>query len=87
MHTINTKPNANIYVGPLEDELEARDNELEKMRTDMEILGQKLIDEIEKRADLAAAQDSVQGELEELTQTLFVCCLSLSFSLLNLLRD
>ena len=81
MHTINTKPNANIYVGQLEDELEARDNELEKMRTDMEILGQKLIDEIEKRADLAAAQDSVQGELEELTQTLFVCCLSLSLSL------
>lgn len=56
----------------MEEELEAKDNELEKMRTDMEILGQKLIDEIEKRADLAAAQESVQGELEELTQTLFV---------------
>lgn len=66
----------------MEDELEARDNELEKMRTDMEILGQKLIDEIEKRADLAAAQDSVQGELEELTQTLFVCC-SVSFILVR----
>jgi 3'-phosphoadenosine 5'-phosphosulfate sulfotransferase (PAPS reductase)/FAD synthetase len=31
-----------------------------------------LIEEIEKRAEITAANESVQGELEELTQTLFV---------------
>lgn len=55
----------------MQDELEEKESDLTKMRLDMEILGQKLIDEIEKRAEITAANESVQGELEELTQTLF----------------
>ena len=59
-------------LGILEDELENKENELLKVKYDMEILGEKLIDEIEKRAEITAANDSVQGEIEELTQSLFV---------------
>lgn len=55
----------------LQDELEASEDELAKVKLDMEIMGQKLIDEIEKRAEIQHASENVNSELEELTQTLF----------------
>ena len=56
----------------LQEEVDGKEEELDKMRLDMEILGQKLIDEIEKRAEIQHANESVNHELEELTQSLFV---------------
>jgi hypothetical protein len=55
----------------LEEVLEVKQDEINKMRDDMEILGQKLIDETEKRAEIQHANENVTTELEELTQSLF----------------
>ena len=55
----------------LKEELESKTDELAKVKLDMEILGQKLIDEIEKRAEIQHASENVNTEIEELTQSLF----------------
>jgi hypothetical protein len=58
-------------ISTMEEELESKNDEIAKMKHDMEILGQKLLDEMEKRDELQQAKDSTQAELEELTQSLF----------------
>jgi GDP/GTP exchange factor Sec2p len=55
----------------LKEELDLKSDELLKTKLDMEILGQKLIDEIEKRAEIQHGSENVNAEIEELTQSLF----------------
>eukprot|EP00842_Homolaphlyctis_polyrhiza_P005546 jgi/Hompol1/5993/HPOL_000158-RA len=55
----------------LEDILDHKQYELTQVKRDLEMLGDKLIDEIEKRAEIQHSRDAVQDELEELTKSLF----------------
>lgn len=55
----------------LEQELAAKKIELTNTQRDMQIMGEKLVDEIEKRAELQHSTETVQDELETLTKTLF----------------
>ena len=55
----------------MEEILEFKQVELGEVKRDLETLGEKLIDEIEKRAELQHSKDTVQDELEELTKSLF----------------
>lgn len=48
-----------------------KDEELYKLKQDMELLGQRLLLEIEKRDELQQQKDNTTQELEELTQSLF----------------
>ena len=48
-----------------------RNAEIENMKRDLASMSEKLVDEIDKRAELQAAKDSLQEELEELTKSLF----------------
>ncbi|KAJ3040950.1 hypothetical protein HDV00_010161 [Rhizophlyctis rosea] len=58
-------------VHELEDTLGKKNQECDALRRDMDIMNQKLIDEIELRGELQAGKDALQDELEELTKTLF----------------
>lgn len=51
--------------------LTKRTDELTQCRFDLEILGEKLTDAIEGRAELIHDKESIQEELEELTKSLF----------------
>ncbi|KAL2919913.1 RAB3A interacting protein [Polyrhizophydium stewartii] len=55
----------------LEEVLDHKQYELTQVKRDLETLGEKLIDEIEKRAELQHSKETVQDELEELTKSLF----------------
>ncbi|KAH6567788.1 hypothetical protein BASA60_008891 [Batrachochytrium salamandrivorans] len=55
----------------LEEMLDHKQYELTQIKRDLETLGEKLIDEIEKRAELQHSKETVQDELEELTKSLF----------------
>ena len=55
----------------LEKEFENKSQELFDTQRDMEILGEKLTDAIEQRAELQHSKEVVQDELEELTRSLF----------------
>ncbi|KAI8907693.1 hypothetical protein DFJ77DRAFT_423180, partial [Powellomyces hirtus] len=58
-------------VHDLEEAVSAKDAELASVNADLDRLGQKLIDEVEVRAELQHSKDAVQEELEELTRSLF----------------
>ncbi|KAJ1554065.1 rab guanine nucleotide exchange factor S2 [Nowakowskiella sp. JEL0078] len=45
--------------------------ELEKTKTDLHNMGEKLMDAVEARAELQASKEAVQDELEDLTKLLF----------------
>ncbi|KAI8811717.1 hypothetical protein BJ742DRAFT_662248, partial [Cladochytrium replicatum] len=58
-------------VDELEEEVSRRRRELENTQRDLQSMGEKLVDEIERRAELQASKEAVQDELEELTKSLF----------------
>ncbi|KAJ3189746.1 rab guanine nucleotide exchange factor S2 [Gaertneriomyces sp. JEL0708] len=58
-------------VHDLEDAVASKDKELASVKVDLDRMGQKLIDEVEVRAELQHSKDALQEELEELTKSLF----------------
>ena len=52
-------------------EISIKENEIETVKRDLDIIGEKLVDELEKRGELQHAKDALQEELEELTRSLF----------------
>ncbi|KAJ3145111.1 rab guanine nucleotide exchange factor S2 [Geranomyces variabilis] len=54
-----------------EEAVAQKDAELAIIRADLDRIGQKLVDEVEVRAELQHSKDAVQEELEELTRSLF----------------
>ncbi|KAI8995894.1 hypothetical protein BC832DRAFT_519797, partial [Gaertneriomyces semiglobifer] len=60
-----------IRVHDLEDAVASKDKELASVKVDLDRMGQKLIDEVEVRAELQHSKDALQEELEELTKSLF----------------
>ncbi|KNC96443.1 uncharacterized protein SPPG_08036 [Spizellomyces punctatus DAOM BR117] len=60
-----------IRVHELEEAVATKDQELASVKKDLDRMGQKLIDEVEVRAELQHSKDAVQEELEELTKSLF----------------
>ncbi|KAF9921686.1 Guanine nucleotide exchange factor (GEF) which may activate RAB8A and RAB8B [Linnemannia zychae] len=58
-------------VDDLEDALDAKTDEYLSAQRDLAILNDKYVDEIEKVAELQHAKEMVEGELEELSRTLF----------------
>ncbi|KAF9089109.1 RAB3A interacting protein [Mortierella sp. GBA35] len=55
----------------LEDSLQAKSDDYEGVQKDLAILNDKYVYEIEKVAELQHAKETVEGELEELSRTLF----------------
>jgi hypothetical protein len=55
----------------LNSELSTSKRDLANTQKDMQIMGEKLIDEIEKRAELQHSHETVSEELEQLTRSLF----------------
>lgn len=55
----------------LSQEIQRKEAEIQVMRTDLDTIGEKLVDELERRAELQHSKDAVQEELEELTRSLF----------------
>ncbi|KAG0364507.1 RAB3A interacting protein [Mortierella sp. AD032] len=55
----------------LEDSLQAKTDDYDSVQKDLSILNDKYVDEIEKVAELQHAKETVEGELEELSRTLF----------------
>ena len=55
----------------LAQEIQKKEAEIQVMRTDLDTIGEKLVDELERRAELQHSKDAVQEELEELTRSLF----------------
>ena len=55
----------------MERENDKKTEELNSTQKDLQIMGEKLVDEIEKRAEFQHAKETVQDELEDLTRTLF----------------
>ncbi|KAJ3323534.1 RAB3A interacting protein [Blyttiomyces sp. JEL0837] len=55
----------------MEDLVDAKTEEIARLQRDLQTLGEKVVDEIEKRAELQASKDGLQDELEELTKSLF----------------
>ncbi|KAK3806316.1 MAG: hypothetical protein J3Q66DRAFT_445443 [Benniella sp.] len=58
-------------VEDLEDALDAKTDDYLSAQRDLAILNDKYVDEIEKVAELQHAKEMVEGELEELSRTLF----------------
>jgi hypothetical protein len=55
----------------LSKEIQRKEAEISIMRKDLDTIGEKLVDELERRAELQHSKDAVQEELEELTRSLF----------------
>ncbi|KAI8927265.1 hypothetical protein BC831DRAFT_452873 [Entophlyctis helioformis] len=55
----------------IEEILDLKQYELEQMKRDFEMISDKLIDEIEKRAEIQHSKETIQDDLEELTASLF----------------
>ncbi|KAF9214442.1 Guanine nucleotide exchange factor (GEF) which may activate RAB8A and RAB8B [Podila verticillata] len=58
-------------VEDLEDALDAKTDDYLSAQRDLAVLNDKYVDEIEKVAELQHAKEMVEGELEELSRTLF----------------
>ncbi|KAI9337666.1 hypothetical protein DFJ73DRAFT_848668 [Zopfochytrium polystomum] len=58
-------------VGELEKLMDAKAEEQARLQMDLQRMGEKIIEEIEKRAELQVSRDTLQDELEELTKSLF----------------
>ncbi|KAI9096200.1 hypothetical protein DFS34DRAFT_624320 [Phlyctochytrium arcticum] len=54
-----------------EEALAQKELEVISVKKDLDSMGQKLIDEVEMRAELQHSKDAIQEELEELTKSLF----------------
>jgi hypothetical protein len=52
-------------------EVELKEKEIETVKRDLDTIGEKLVDELERRGELQHAKDALQEELEELTRSLF----------------
>jgi DNA-directed RNA polymerase subunit RPC12/RpoP/ribosome-binding protein aMBF1 (putative translation factor) len=69
---INKKLQESIKINnKLKKSLEQKEFEIESMKNDMEVLGEKLLAEIQTRELLEEERNQQGGELEDLTQTLF----------------
>ena len=55
----------------LASDIHKKEQELLVVRRDLDTIGEKLVDELERRAELQHSKDAVQEELEELTRSLF----------------
>jgi hypothetical protein len=60
-----------IRVEELEVLMDSKAEELARLQRDMQYMGEKVVDEIDKRAELQVSRDALHEELEELTKTLF----------------
>ncbi|KAJ3416878.1 RAB3A interacting protein [Chytridiales sp. JEL 0842] len=60
-----------VRVEELEVLMDAKAEELARLQRDMQYMGEKVVDEIDKRAELQVSRDALHEELEELTKTLF----------------
>ncbi|KAJ3277114.1 rab guanine nucleotide exchange factor S2 [Terramyces sp. JEL0728] len=58
-------------IASLEDDIDSKNDEILKLKKEMEIMGEKLLEEISTRKELQTSKDAVQDELEELTKSLF----------------
>ncbi|KAJ1535772.1 hypothetical protein HK405_015527, partial [Cladochytrium tenue] len=58
-------------VEDLEDLMDSKAEDVQRLRKDLSVMSEKVVDEIEKRAELQASKDVLQDELEELTKSLF----------------
>ncbi|TPX32241.1 hypothetical protein SmJEL517_g04636 [Synchytrium microbalum] len=58
-------------VAALQKALEAKEAEVVTVRRDIQTMGEKLVDEIEKRAEMQHSKETFQDELEDLTKKLF----------------
>ncbi|KAJ3260336.1 rab guanine nucleotide exchange factor S2 [Boothiomyces macroporosus] len=58
-------------IASLEDDIDSKNDEISKLKKEMEIMGEKLLEEIAARKELQTSKDAVQDELEELTKSLF----------------
>ncbi|KAJ3408536.1 Guanine nucleotide exchange factor (GEF) which may activate RAB8A and RAB8B [Chytridiales sp. JEL 0842] len=61
----------NSRVEELEELMDSRAEELIRLQRDLQAMGEKVVDEIEKRAELQVSKDALQQELDELTKSLF----------------
>lgn len=79
LHTMEQRQDASTHemsllrtrVQEMEEALATKERELSSVKADLDRIGQKLIDEVEVRAELQHSKDAVQEELEELTKSLF----------------
>jgi hypothetical protein len=55
----------------LSQEVALKEKEIETVKRDLDTIGEKLVDELERRGELQHAKDALQEELEELTRSLF----------------
>src|SRR5439155_25358278 len=55
----------------LEDQIDSKTDALNDLQRAMTILNEKYVDEIDKVAELQHSKDMVEGELEELSRSLF----------------
>ncbi|KAJ3325945.1 Guanine nucleotide exchange factor (GEF) which may activate RAB8A and RAB8B [Boothiomyces sp. JEL0866] len=58
-------------IASLEDDIDFKTDEIQKLKKEMEIMGEKLLEEVAARKELQTSKDAVQDELEELTKSLF----------------
>ena len=69
---------AQMQVSDYKKELDAlmvkvveKEKEIDSVKRDLDTIGEKLVDELERRGELQHSKDALQGELEELTRSLF----------------
>ncbi|KAJ3195718.1 hypothetical protein HK101_011230 [Irineochytrium annulatum] len=67
----NETSTVSVRVEELEDLMDSRAEELQRIQRDLQVMAEKVADEIEKRTELQSAKDGLQAELDELTKSLF----------------
>ncbi|KAJ3322332.1 RAB3A interacting protein [Blyttiomyces sp. JEL0837] len=68
------KHEASIHLDKIkrfEDIISGKEEVQARLQRDLQSMGEKIIEEIEKRAELQVSRDALQDELEELTKSLF----------------
>ncbi|KAI8845571.1 hypothetical protein BC829DRAFT_445648 [Chytridium lagenaria] len=58
-------------LGELEIVMDEKAKDLDELHTELRLMGERVIEEIEKRAELQVNKDALQDELEEVTKELF----------------
>lgn len=61
----------NHRVTQLNNLLDAKSDETQRLYRDLQLMSEKVIDEIDKRKEIQASKDALREELEELTKSLF----------------
>ncbi|KAJ3119383.1 hypothetical protein HK101_007222, partial [Irineochytrium annulatum] len=58
-------------MGELEDLIDLKSEEMARLQIELQKMGENVVEEIEKRAELQVSKDALQEEIEEMTKTLF----------------